>query len=396
MINKQVMRKYFNKQLLLSMAVLSVPATVFAAEATANTGNSFNPLLMGLLGLIIVLLFVIGMMGSTLIQLGFAYRDKLRKERSNGSGIVKSVLLLLALGAMSFTASAQEAAEAVAAPPEVTSIGGLPKVEFYVLIGAIILELLTIAVLIILTRVLIRAIMLKPGEEAAKAAAVAKAKRVPFWDRFNAAVAIEKEEDIMLDHDYDGIKELDNSLPPWWKYGFYLTIVIGVVYVWYYHYGSGPSQEDEFLAEVKRGEEEVAAYLAKSASNVDENTVVMLDAAGIEAGKGIFTSNCAACHAADGGGNAVGPNLTDQYWLHGGSLPDVFKSIKYGWPAKGMKSWKDDFSPMQLAQLASFVKSLQGSVPAAPKEAQGELYIEATESTDSTTKEETTPAVAAE
>lgn len=390
------MRKYFNKQLLLSMAVLSVPATVFAAEATANTGNSFNPLLMGLLGLIIVLLFVIGMMGSTLIQLGFAYRDKLRKERSNGTGIVKSVLLLLALGAMSFTASAQEAAEAVAAAPEVTSIGGLPKVEFYVLIGAIILELLTIAVLIILTRVLIRAIMLKPGEEAAKAAAVAKAKRVPFWDRFNAAVAIEKEEDIMLDHDYDGIKELDNSLPPWWKYGFYLTIVIGVVYVWYYHYGSGPSQEDEFLAEVKRGEEEVAAYLAKSASNVDENTVVMLDAAGIEAGKGIFTSNCAACHAADGGGNAVGPNLTDQYWLHGGSLPDVFKSIKYGWPAKGMKSWKDDFSPMQLAQLASFVKSLQGSKPAAPKEAQGELYIEATESTDSTTKEETTPAVAAE
>lgn len=396
MINKQVMRKYFNKQLLLSMAVLSVPATVFAAEATANTGNSFNPLLMGLLGLIIVLLFVIGMMGSTLIQLGFAYRDKLRKERSNGSGIVKSVLLLLALGAMSFTASAQEAAEAVAAAPEVTSIGGLPKVEFYVLIGAIILELLTIAVLIILTRVLIRAIMLKPGEEAAKAAAVAKAKRVPFWDRFNAAVAIEKEEDIMLDHDYDGIKELDNSLPPWWKYGFYLTIVIGVVYVWYYHYGSGPSQEDEFLAEVKRGQEEVAAYLAKSASNVDENTVVMLDAAGIEAGKGIFTSNCAACHAADGGGNAVGPNLTDQYWLHGGSLPDVFKSIKYGWPAKGMKSWKDDFSPMQLAQLASFVKSLQGSKPAAPKEAQGELYIEATESTDSTTKEETTPAIAVE
>jgi cytochrome c oxidase cbb3-type subunit 3 len=82
--------------------------------------------------------------------------------------------------------------------------------------------------------------------------------------------------------------------------------------------------------------------------------------------------------------------------LHGGSLPDVFKSIKYGWPAKGMKSWKDDFSPMQLAQLASFVKSLQGTKPAAPKEAQGELYIEATESTDSTTKEETTPAVAAE
>ncbi len=388
------MRKYFNKHLLLSMAVLSVPATLFAAETTASSGNSFNPLLMGLLGLIIVLLFVIGMMGSTLVQLGYAYRDKLRKERSNGSGIAKALLFLLAFGAMSFSAAAQEAAEAVAAAPVSTSIGGLPKVEFYVLIGAIILELLTIGVLIILTRVLIRAIMLRPGEEAAKAAAIAKTKRVPFWDRFNAAVAIEKEEDIMLDHDYDGIKELDNSLPPWWKYGFYLTIVIGVIYVWYYHFGSGPSQEDEFLAEVKKGEQEVAAYLAKSASNVDENTVVMLDASGIGAGKGIFESNCAACHAADGGGNAVGPNLTDQYWLHGGSLQDVFKSIKYGWPSKGMKSWKDDFSPMQLAQLASFVKSLQGTTPATPKEPQGEMYIEATESTDSTANEVKEPEVA--
>ncbi len=390
------MRKYFNKQLLLSVAVLSVPATVFAAEGAAKAGNSFNPLLMGLLGLIIVLLFVIGMMGSTLVQLGYAYRAKMRKERNGGSGIVKAVLFLLAFSAMSFGAVAQETTEAVVAAPAVTSIGGLPVVEFYVLIGAILLELLTIGVLIILTRVLIKAIMLKPGEEEAKAAAVAKAKRIPFWDRFNAAVAIEKEEDIMLDHDYDGIKELDNSLPPWWKYGFYLTIVIGVIYVWYYHYGSGPSQEDEFLAEVKRGEEEVAAYLAKSASNVDENTVVMLDAAGIDAGKSIFISNCAACHAADGGGNAVGPNLTDQYWLHGGSLQDVFKSIKYGWPSKGMKSWKDDFSPVQLAQLASFVRSLQGSAPAAPKEAQGDIYIEATESTDSTKTEEATPAVAVE
>lgn len=387
------MRKYFNKRLLLSMAVLSVPATVFAAEAAAGGSMGFNPLLMGLLTLIIVLLFVIGMMGSTLVQLGYAYRDKLRKERSDGSGIVKTLLLLLAFGAMSFSATAQEAVEAVAAPVS-TSIGGLPKAEFYVLVGAIILELLTIAVLIILTRVLIRAIMLRPGEEAAKAAAVAKAKRVPFWDRFNAAVAIEKEEDIMLDHDYDGIKELDNSLPPWWKYGFYLTIVISVVYVWYYHFGSGPSQEDEFLAEVRRGEEQVEAYLAKSASNVDENTVVMLDASGIDAGKGIFVSSCAACHAADGGGNAVGPNLTDQYWLHGGSLQDVFKSIKYGWPSKGMKSWKDDFSPVQIAQLASFVKSLQGTTPAAPKEAQGEIYIEATEGTDSTANEVKEPEVA--
>src|SRR5690606_21981681 len=103
-----------------------------------------------------------------------------------------------------------------------------------------------------------------------------------------------------------------------------------------------------------------------------------------------FTKNCVACHAADGGGNAVGPNLADPYWLHGGSLKDIFKSIKYGWKDKGMKSWKDDFSPKQIAQLASFVKSLQGTTPTAPKEKQGDLYIEAEEGTADSTQQTTT------
>lgn len=376
------MRKYFNKHLLLSMAVALAPATVFAADAAKEAGG-FNPILLGLLSLIIILLFVIGMMGSTLVQLGYAYRDKMRRERSGSSGAAKALLLLLGAGTMSFSAMAQEVV--VAEAPKVTSIGGLPPVEFYVLISTIILELFVMMVLILLTRIMIKALALKPGMEKA----VVKAKRVPFWDRFNAAVAVEKEEDILLDHDYDGIKELDNSLPPWWKYGFYLTIVIGVFYIWYFHFGSGPSQLEEFQAEVRKGEAEVAEYLAKSADNVDENSVVMLGDADIQAGMGLFGTNCVACHAADGGGNAVGPNLTDAYWLHGGSIKDIFTTVKYGWPAKGMKSWKDDFSPKQIAQLASYIKSLQGTTPAAPKEKQGELYIEATGgNADSTTVNE--------
>jgi cytochrome c oxidase cbb3-type subunit 3 len=121
---------------------------------------------------------------------------------------------------------------------------------------------------------------------------------------------------------------------------------------------------------------EKEAYLKKAANKVDENTVVYLkDAASLEAGKKIFTTTCMACHTADGGG-AVGPNLTDDYWLHGGSIKDIFKTIKYGWPEKGMKSWKDDYSPVQIAQLASFVKSLHGTKPAKPKEPQGVLYEE--------------------
>ncbi|MCB0697643.1 MAG: c-type cytochrome [Chitinophagaceae bacterium] len=375
------MRKYFNKHTLLSAVVALSPTMVFGADAAAG-GSTFNPVLIGLLTLIIVLLFVIGMMGSTIVQLGYAYRNKMRKERSNNSGAVKTLLLLLAASTLSFSAMAQDAVEAAA--PKVTSIGGLPVVEFYVLISTVILELLIIMTLILITNILIKAITQKSIDEVYVPKA---AHKVSFWDKFNNAVEIEKEQDILLDHNYDGIEELDNSLPPWWKYGFYLTIVIGVIYLWYYHAGgNGPSQVEEYQAEVKRGEEQVAAYLAKSANNVDENSVVMLDAAGIAEGQNLFSKNCIACHAADGGGNAVGPNLTDQYWLHGGGVQNIFKSIKYGWKDKGMKSWKDDFSPRQIAELASFVWSLQGTTPAAPKPKQGELYIEAEDNnnTDST------------
>lgn len=376
------MYKYFSKYSLLA-ALVAMPAVGFAAD---GGGSDFNPILIGLITLIIILLFGIGMLGSTLAQLGIAYKKKLKDERSGGSA-VKALLLLVAAGLAGFETSAQDAVEA--APAAVKAIAGLPPIEFYMLIGTITLQLIVMIVLMLLIKVMIRALTAKPGDE--QVAAEKAANRTPFWDRFNKAVAIEHEEDIMLDHDYDGIKELDNSLPPWWKYGFYVTIVIAFIYIWYYHLGSGPSSKEEFLAEMKRGEKEVAAYLAKSANNVDESTVVMLDDAGIAAGQDLFSKNCIACHGPDGGGNAVGPNLADAYWLHKGGLKDIFKSIKYGWTDKGMKSWKDDFSPKQIAQLASYVKSLQGTTPTAPKEPQGELYVEAETTTDSTAAEEAAP-----
>ncbi|MEI6184276.1 MAG: c-type cytochrome, partial [Bacteroidota bacterium] len=123
-------------------------------------------------------------------------------------------------------------------------------------------------------------------------------------------------------------------------------------------------------------------YLKKSANNVDENTVVYLSSpADHEAGKAIFTTICAACHLADGGGS-VGPNLTDNYWIHGGGIKDIFKTIKCGYPDKGMKSWKDDYTPSQIAQLASYVKSIKGSNPVNPKAPQGTLYVEETAKSD--------------
>lgn len=209
-----------------------------------------------------------------------------------------------------------------------------------------------------------------------------KANEGSWWKRFSksmtAAVPLEKEDEILFDHEYDGIRELDNNLPPWWLYGFYLTIVIAVAYMLYYHVSSfGKGQEELYALQMEKAQKQVEAYLAQQADQVDETNITLLtDDASLAEGKEIFVSLCAACHLEHGGGNAtsVGPNLTDKYWLHGGSIADVFKTIKYGVPEKGMISWRSQIRPADMHKVASFVLSLQDTNPADAKEAQGELY----------------------
>ena len=198
-----------------------------------------------------------------------------------------------------------------------------------------------------------------------------------WWDNLNKFRPIQQEADIDLGHDYDGIRELDNKLPPWWLYGFYCCILFACIYLWRSQVShTAPSSKEEYEMSVAKADAEKAAYLEKSANNVDENTVKLLtDEANLAPARKTFQTVCAACHLPNGAGN-VGPNLTDDYWLHGGSIKDVFKTIKYGWPDKGMKSWKDDFSPIQIAQLASYVKSLHGTNPPNGKAPQGTLYKE--------------------
>ncbi|GAB4092826.1 cytochrome c family protein [Flaviaesturariibacter terrae] len=201
-----------------------------------------------------------------------------------------------------------------------------------------------------------------------------------WWARVDAkyltrAIPVEQEEDRILDHEYDGIRELDNALPPWWKWGFYISVVLSFVYLWHYQFGDGPNPEQEYTAEMKQASADIEAYRLAAKDKVDEKSVTMADAAGVEAGKAIFQKNCFMCHGAAGEGG-VGPNLTDDYWLHGGTINDVFHTIKYGYPDKGMQSWEKMFSPVQIRELASFVKSLHGSKPANAKAPQGDLFVD--------------------
>ncbi|MEO8233183.1 MAG: cbb3-type cytochrome c oxidase N-terminal domain-containing protein, partial [Ignavibacteriota bacterium] len=187
---------------------------------------------------------------------------------------------------------------------------------------------------------------------------------------------VETENELLLDHDYDGIRELDSKIPPWFLWLFYLSIAFAIFYMLDYHiFKSSPLQEDEYKMEVKQAEVERTA-LMKSGALLNEETVTLLnDPSSIDAGKQIFTTNCVACHAADGGG-LVGPNLTDDNWIHGGGIKNVFKTIKYGVPAKGMIAWESQLNPKQIQEVASFVISLHGTKPANPKAPEGLVWNE--------------------
>ncbi len=185
---------------------------------------------------------------------------------------------------------------------------------------------------------------------------------------------ISEERDLELDHNYDGIKELDNKLPPWWLYSFYASIIFAAGYLAYYHIFDGDNQLDEYEQEMIAAKVAVEEYKKNAPDLVNAETVTLLtEPADLEAGKTTFQTNCVACHAADGGGG-IGPNLTDQHWILGGGIKNVFHTISEGGRAgKGMVSWKSTLKPTQIQQVASYVLSLQGSSPANPKEPQGDI-----------------------
>lgn len=256
---------------------------------------------------------------------------------------------------------------------------------------AVMLFLLLVLLILIAIEAIIGAlenVMLHKLDEEAKAKFLAeKEKSFKFtwlsktYQKLLGQKPIEEESEIILDHNYDGIKELDNNLPPWWVYGFYASIVFAAVYLLRFHVFDGPSQIDELETELADARIALDAYKKTAKNLVDINTVTQLtEATDLSAGKTIFQTNCVACHMADGGGG-IGPNLTDKYWILGGDIKSVFKTISEGGRSgKGMIAWKQQLKPLEMAQVASYLLTFQGTTPANPKAPEGNLMeLESTE-----------------
>lgn len=386
MMNQATKRPW--RHLIKSMAV-ALPMLLLHDAARAagppQPSSMSDPLVITMVILMIILLMGIGLLANALLSLARYKQEQDAAEKNKTTGAAGVGLLIIGLLA-SIPGMAQDAAASVTSSTGGAGIAGLSSTAFYFMIGVILLECLVMLVLALQLKSMLARERSKAASKEEEAAIAAKPKE-NWWTRMNRLKPVEQEASLDLGHDYDGIRELDNRLPPWWLWGFYITIVFAVVYLWRFHVShTAPLSAEEYQIAVKKAEADQQEYLKHAANLVDENTVKLLtDAADINAGKSIFQQNCTPCHGGAGEGNTVGPNLTDDYWLHGGSIHDVFRSIKYGWQEKGMKSWKDDFTPSQIAQIASYVKSLHGSHPPNSKPPQGELYKEAAASDSSGT-----------
>lgn len=257
-------------------------------------------------------------------------------------------------------------------------------VEKYPILWLVLISILFISIVMEVILASIKRVLFKTmeTEEQERYLALGEAREEAVFGWFKRTYAkmldskpMEKEEEIVLDHEFDGIRELDNNLPPWWVYLFYATIIFAVVYLLRYQVFGGPTQIDEYNREVAAARIALEEYRKHNKDLVDASTVELLtDPADLAAGKAIYTANCVACHKESGGGG-IGPNLTDDYWILGGGIKNVFETISEGGrPGKGMVAWKTDLSPSEIAQVSSYVISLHGTNPDDGKEPEGELW----------------------
>jgi cytochrome c oxidase cbb3-type subunit 3 len=361
-----------NKKSILILSIQLLVANSNFAESINNSNNVSelgNGLLQVLLLVIIAILgLVMWWMGQVIIALS---KQLVEKEKKKSTGQI-TVLILFALCLLSSSTFAQENNAQSTFSVE---FAGINESTIYILLSGIVVEIFSIFYLAGIIKSLYKRISNEPIKIESKKSSI------QLWNEldkkfFTKAVAVEREADVLLDHDYDGIRELDNALPPWWKYGFYATIVIAVIYLFVFHVaGIGKNPTEEYEAQMADAKIQIEKYEALNKDKVDETNVPMADAAGLSRGKEIFEVDCFPCHGKLGEGGA-GPNLTDDYWLHKGSLNDIFQSVKHGYPDKGMQAWSIKFNPKEISEISSYIKTLHGSNPPGAKAAQGDLFSE--------------------
>lgn len=366
------MKNKINTKMKALVAFSILPGGALMAQSKSMvSGVSDAILLTVMLSVIVILLLVVNAIAKSIISINRRYKA----DKTNGN-VTKAITGLVLLGG-SINASA--ANETSGWDTFIMSEG-----LFWTLTAVIIF---LAGIIMYLFNTMKTVIKLQSGESFEE-------EEDSVFDAINATltdnVPIEDESNVMLDHDYDGIKELDNNLPPWWKYMFYATIIFAFVYIFRYHItGDGQLQTEEYIAQMEEAAVEKEAAMAEAGDQVNEDNVeLLISEADITKGAAIFAGNCATCHMADGGGGA-GPNLTDEYWIHGGGISNVFSTIKYGVPAKGMIAWQSQFNPTQMQQVASYVLTLQGTTPANGIAPQGEVWVEEVTKEDATEADST-------
>jgi cytochrome c oxidase cbb3-type subunit 3 len=300
------------------IAPLGLMAQDKAAEAAAPVAEKASMFT----GSSLLLLLTIFTLSAVIYVLGRIVRNLIEsdtQENAKQNKISKGMLALAALMMLSVSSFAQDAKDVAAAvAPTSSEIFGMDATLFWVMIGVLLFEFIVVMYLCkILYVFLVRRDLIKPFNVV-----------FPKWMQFNSMmgndIPLEKDAEMLTDHDYDGIQELDNGMPPFLKYIFIVTIITAVIYLVNYHViGASPLQIEEYNNQLAEAEVQKAEYLKTAGNKVDETTVKLLSDAGtIGNGQKIFATNCVACHG-DKGQGGVGPNLTDNAWLHGGDIQSI-------------------------------------------------------------------------
>lgn len=302
-----------------------------------------------------VLLFAISMLSYSIKVLlnSDSYADKLLKRREEDAKNGSKILPLIIFGVFLFEGTNLMALSFTPGEEDMPWL----RIETSDLMFMLVLNLILLGIVLYLRRLFNQLVenvrIIKEKDEPEVAHAFSKINSI-----LTNAVPIEKEAKIVLEHEYDGIRELDNNLPPWWVWMFFATVIFAVGYMIHYHViKTGDLQIAEYNKDMKQSAQDVQDYLSKMAMNVDETTAtLMTEESDLAAGKSIFANNCIACHKEKGEGN-IGPNLTDEYWLISNDIKILFQTIKIG-TANGMPEHASKLNPIQIQQVASFVLSL--------------------------------------